>query len=99
MWSSLCRKKLKYVEMFDVFEKYLKHILLSKGLNSKTVFLTGDFNLNLLDYKTNAKVKSYLETIFSHSFIPLITKTTKISKHNATLIDHISTNSFINKTS
>ena len=83
---------------FDVFEKCLKNILLSKGLNSKTVFLTDDFNLNLLDYKTNVKVKCYLETIFSHSFVPLITKPTRVSKNKATLIDHISTNSFINKT-
>ena len=61
-----------------------------------SIYITGDLNLNLLDYKTNAKVKSYLNLIFSHSFIPLINKPTRISKNNATVIDHILTNTFIN---
>ena len=81
----------------QVFENSLKTLLMSKKHNSKPTYLTGDFNLNLLDYKTNAKVKSYLNIIFSHSFIPLINKPTRISKYNATIIDHLLTNTFINK--
>ena len=54
-------------------------------------------NLNLLDYKDNAKVKSYLDLILSHSFVPLINKPTRVSKKNATVIDHILTNSYIIK--
>ena len=42
-------------------------------------------------------MKSYLNIIHTHSFIPLISKPTRISKHNATIIDHILTNSFINQ--
>ena len=80
----------------EVFENAFKNILSSKKHNSKPVYLTGDFNLNLLDYKTNAKVKSYLNMVFSHSFIPLINKPTRISKNNATIIDHLLTNTFIN---
>ena len=82
----------------NVFENSLKTLLSFKKDSSKQIHLTGDFNLNLLDYKTNAKVKSYLDLIFSHSFIPLINRPTRISKHNATIIDHILTNAFINKT-
>ena len=51
----------------------------------------------ILDYKTNAKVKSYLNLIFEYSFVPLINKPTRISRNNATIIDHILTNDFINK--
>ena len=79
-----------------VFENCLNNLLSTKKHNNKTVYLTGDFNLNLLDYKTNAKVKSYLDIVFSHSFMPLINKPTRISKNNATIIDHLLTNSFIN---
>ena len=79
------------------FENFLKNILSSKKHNTKPIYLTGDFNLNLLDYKTSTKVKSYLNIIFSHSFIPLINKPTRISKNNATIIDHLLTNTFINK--
>ena len=81
----------------NVFENSLKNILSSNNHNNKTVYLTGDFNLNLLDYKDSAKVKSYLNIMFSHSFIPLINKPTRISKFNATVIDHILSNSFIDQ--
>ena len=39
----------------------------------------------------------YLNIFFSNSFIPLINKPTRISKYNATIIDHLLTNTFINK--
>ena len=64
---------------------------------NKPFYITGDFNLNLLDYKTNTKVKSYLNMIFAHSFIPLINKPTRVSRNNATLIDHILTNTFMSE--
>ena len=80
----------------QVFESFLKNILSFKKHNSKPVYITGDLNLNLLDYKTNAKVKSYLNIISSHNFIPLVNKPTRVSKYKATLIDHILTNTFIN---
>ena len=75
-------------------------MLASKNHNRKPVYITGDFNLNLLDYNTNRKVKSYLNIIFSHSFptvVPLINKPTRISRRNATVIDHVLTNAFMNE--
>ena len=80
----------------NVFEDSFKNILSTKKDSKKSIYITGDLNLNLLDYKTNAKVKSYLNLIFSHNFIPLINKPTRISKNNATIIDHILTNTFNN---
>ena len=41
-----------------VFEGSLKNILSPRHNRKKTFYITGDFNLNLLDYKTNKKVKS-----------------------------------------
>ena len=80
-----------------VFEDSFKKILSPKKHTNKPIYITGDLNLNLLDYKTNVKVKSYLNLIFAHNFIPLINKPTRISKNNATIIDHILTNTFINE--
>ena len=48
----------------EVFEKSFKNILSLNNHNNKSIYLTGDFNLNLIDYKSNAKVKSYLNTVF-----------------------------------
>ena len=42
---------------------HLKTILGPRPYSNKPVYITGDFNLNLLDYKTNTKVKSYLNMI------------------------------------
>ena len=53
-------------------------------------------NLNLLDHSTNSKVKEYLNIVFQKLLIPMINKTTRVSKSNATIIDHILTNSFLN---
>ena len=78
-----------------VFEESLEKMLCPKKDKNKKIYITGDMNLNLLDYKDSAKVKSYLNLMFSHSFVPLINKPTRISKNNATVIDHILTNSYI----
>ena len=43
------------------------------------------------------KVKSYCNTAFSHNFIPTINKPTRVTNHNATIIDHILTNTFNRK--
>ena len=78
-----------------VFQDSFKKILAPRTNNNKPFYITGDFNLNLLDYKTNTKVKSYLNMIFARSFIPLINRPTRIFRNNATIIDHILTNTFM----
>ena len=56
-----------------------------------------DFNLNFLDYNTNLKVKSCCNTAFSHNFITIINKSTCVTNHNATIIDHVLTIIFHSK--
>ena len=58
-----------------------------------------DFNLNLLDHGVSSKVKDYLNLTFQNFLIPVINKPTRITKTNATLIDHILTNNFFNSNS
>ena len=45
--------------------------------------------------KSDLNPTRYLNIIFSHSFIPLINKPTRVSKNNATVIDNLLTNTFI----
>ena len=52
--------------------------------------------LNLLDRSTNSKAKDYLNTVFQNLLIPIINKPTRVSKSNATIIDHIFNDSFLN---
>ena len=75
---------------YNEFEIYLKQVLY-KSKNKKS-YLVGDFNLNLLDHRANTKVKDYLNLTF-------INKPTRVTKANATLIDHILTNDFLDTAS
>ena len=46
-------------------------------------------NLNLLDYSNNSEVTHYLYIALQKFLIPMINKTTRAYKYNATITDHI----------
>ena len=54
----------------------------------------GDFNLDLFHYDSHHFTQEFLDSLFSHMLIPLITKPTRVTSHSATLIDNIFTNCF-----
>ena len=56
----------------------------------------GDFNLNLLKCQNHKLTNSFLDTMYSNMFFPLITRPTRIASYNATLIDNIFTNDLDN---
>ena len=64
----------------------------SKQRGRKSIFLAGDFNIDLLTID-NAST-DLLHCLQSHSFIPAISKPTRITNTSSTLIDNI----FINNT-
>ena len=47
-----------------------------------------DFNINLFKYNYK-NTASFLDTIFYHSFLPLVNTLTKVTGHSKTLIDNI----------
>jgi hypothetical protein len=74
------------------------HELLSRKLDyinnsGYEAYVTGDFNVNFLNYTSNKATSDYLDMLFALGYIPLITKATRITYHSKTLIDHIYTNS------
>ena len=52
----------------------------------------GDFNLDLLQYNHHTPTKEFIDTLFSHAFIPLISNPTRLTSYSATLINNIFTN-------
>ena len=52
----------------------------------KTFFLVGDLNLNLIDYQSNEKVRSFVNLIFQDSLAPIVNKPTRATENNATLV-------------
>ena len=63
-----------------------------KRENKKTI-ITGDFNLNLLNYAKNIGTFEFLESVFSNNFTPQINLPTRITGTSSTLIDNILINS------
>lgn len=68
--------------MGDVFTK----------TTQKVMFLCGDFNVDLLNPKKHRATEDFINTIYSMSLYPTITRPSRITTHGATLIDNIFTN-------
>lgn len=66
---------------------------------NKNTYIMGDFNIDLLKEESNRPIHEYLNLILTHSFIPTITKPTRITENSATLIDNILTNNYCNVSS
>ena len=57
--------------------------------SKKTCVFLGDFNIDILQYDSNSNGTSFVDAMFSDSFMPLITKRTRITDSSSTLIDNI----------
>ena len=64
--------------------------------SNKTICIVGDANIKLIDYKTNIKVKNYLNQLFRKNVTLVKNKPKRVSRNNVTIIDHISTSYFLN---
>ena len=78
------------------FKQHLKNHLANKNLNNKSIYLAGDFNLNLLHCETSKHVKNFVNTLLQYNLVPTINKPTRITTNTITLIDNIITNDITN---
>jgi len=76
----------------DIFSSTLFDIMDLINIENKLCVIMGDMNIDLLKFKSHSKTSDYLDNIFNHGFLPVITKPTRISTTSATLIDHIYSN-------
>ena len=51
--------------------------------------MTGDFNLNVMDFENNKKIQNFINLMFRYGMIPTINKPTQVTANNATAINHI----------
>ena len=74
----------------DDFSKNFLNKLLEKVSNGqKSVYLLGDFNVNLLNYNDHTPTNKFLDFLASNSVIPYILEPTRIKDHSEILIDNI----------
>ena len=66
--------------------------LLTYANPSKTKFVCGDFNIDLLKQETHTGTKRFLECMNGQGLYPLIVRPSRITTNSCTLIDNIFTN-------
>lgn len=80
----------------DLFRKWMEGMYSQKS--NKTVYIRGDFNIDLLNPHKLKTIDDFINTMYSLSLFPKITRPTRITSNYATLIDNIYSNDIENKT-
>ena len=72
------------------FNDSLSEIMSLIKAEKKSCYVLGDYNINLLNTDTHSHTREFVDTMYSHSLLPNITKPTR--EASATLIDkHLAT--------
>ena len=87
-----CIYRHPHANNLNDFIDYLKDCLISLNNENKNVYIAGDFNIDLIKYDNNLKIRDFCDLLTSHCFLPLITQPTRITETSQTLIDNIFTN-------
>ena len=76
----------------DKLTKHMKTLLPKLNKENKTITITSDMNINLLQCSNHKPSAFYYDTLLSNGFLPKITSPTRVTHNSATLIDHIFVN-------
>ena len=77
------------MDLADFNCNYWNQLLENTSQEQKSIFLLGDFNVNLLNYNEHNQKNEFLDSLPSNSCIPLILQSTRITSHANALIDNI----------
>ena len=80
------------MDLTDFNCNYLNKLSENISKEQKSIFLLGDFHVNLLNYNEHNQTNELLECLASKSFISLILQPTRITSRSNTLIDNIFSN-------
>ena len=71
---------------------YLNPLLEKLAKEKKTVFLLGNFNVDLLKNEHHKATNEFLDSLSSNMVLPYIIQPTRISSHSKSIIDNIFSN-------
>ena len=74
------------------FNDKLESTLQKLRRENKISYILGDFNINLLNNDYHQPTGEFFDLMSSNSFLPLITRPSRVTANSATLIDNIFTN-------
>ena len=96
-FSSIYRSPSDSPEHISEFNDHLDHLLYNLSSSFQNSYICLDSNFNSLIPLPNIHHAKYYTTISENGFIQCITKATRISNNSSSLIDHIITNSSLEK--
>ena len=73
------------MDLADFNCNYLNKLSENISKEQKSIFLLGDFTVNLLNYNEHNQANEFLNSLPCNSFIPLILQPTRITSHSSTL--------------
>ena len=79
------------MDLNDFNNDYLNPLLAKLSKEKKTVFLLGDFNVDLSKYEQHSPTNEFLDSLASSMFLPYIIKPTRVTSNSKT-IDNIFSN-------
>ena len=70
------------MDLTDFNSNYLNNLLQKISKEQKSIFLLGDFKINLLNYNVHNPTNELLDSLASNSFLPYILQSTRITSHS-----------------
>ena len=71
----------------------MDNVLQKLEKSNKTIFVMGDFNINLLSYDEHTDTNDFINSVVSHYLLPYILHPTRVTDHSSIVIDNIFSNS------
>ena len=87
-----CIYRYPHMDLNEFNDYYINNLLDKLSSENKTVFLLGDFNIDLLNYDQNLLINESLDSLCSHMLLPHIVQLTRIRNNSKFLIDNIYSN-------
>ena len=72
-----------------MFIEKINNILSPISKDNKHRYMMEDFNRSLLRYNYHVPAQEFINSLFSHAFLPLISNPTRLTLHSVTLIDNL----------
>ena len=80
------------MDLNDFNTNYLNNLLHKVYKEQKSVFLLGDFNVNLLNYNNHNPTNEFLDSLASNSFVLYISQPNRQTSHSKRRRDNIFSN-------
>ena len=80
------------MDLNDFNNDYLNPLMVKLSKEKKTVFLLGDYNVDLSKYDQHSPTNGFSDSVASSMFLPYIIQPTRVTSNSKTIIDNIFSN-------